>query len=217
MGILSGGILGPVKGKVGAVVGSVVGGQNIIKKMPSSYNDLNSVAQQGQRSAFANTLAWYQALAAIVFEGFKERLAIHSPYNSFMSENVGKGVVTDVPVWASLKVAKGSLGNPNFVVSSTLDLTTIDLDWDDDSDGSSKLSTDEVVFVAINPLTKEIVTSNADSTRADGTLSISLPVTMQNVDLQTYAFVKRADGKKASSSFRTGKLKSGSELAGSVQ
>lgn len=217
MGILNGGILGPVKGKVGAIVGSVVGGQNIIKKMPSSYSDLNSVAQQTQRTSFKNTLLWYQALAAIVFEGFKERLAVHSPYNSFMSENVGTGIVGDVPNWNNLKLAKGSLSNPAFIVNGSADIDTLRFSWPDDSDGSSKLATDKVVCVAINPVNKEVVISDGVATRSGLTLLMDLPLSMQGIDLQTYAFVKRADGKKASTSKRTGMCRGGSELAGSVQ
>jgi len=217
MGKLSGGILGPVKGKVGAVVGSVVGGQNVIKQMPASYADKKSESQLTQRSSFANSLAWYQALAAVATEGFKETLAKHSKYNAFMSENVGKGIKTTVPVWADLKVSKGSLTNPNFAMHTTAVASTLKFNWDDDSDGSSKLATDKIVAVAINPTTKEVAMSNGVATRVTETVTLTLPTTMQGATLQTYAFVVRADGKKASTSKRTGSGAAGSDLAGSVQ
>jgi hypothetical protein len=217
MGKLTGGILGNIKGKVGAVVGSVNGGQNIIKSMPASYADKKSDTQLAQRSAFSKCLVLFQFLNAVVFEGFKEKLAIHSGYNAFMSANVNSGVTAAGPVWNALKVAKGSLGNPNFVMHTGAVDSKIDFSWTDDSDGSSKLATDKVVCVAINPLTNEVATLNTPITRADEEASLTLPATMQGVALQTYAFVVRADGKKASTSKYTGTGTGGSDLAGSVQ
>lgn len=217
MGKLTGGILGNVKGKVGAVVGSVNGGQNIIKSMPASYADKKSESQLAQRSAFGYCLIWFQALKAVVNTGFVEKLAKHSSYNAFMSENVGTGVVTGTPAWNSLKVSKGSLSAPDITMNTTDVDTTVEFNWTDDSDGSSKLSTDVIYAVAINPSTKQVVMSDGSKTRADESLTLTLPTALQGVTIQTYAFAKRADGKKASNSIRTGSGIAGSDLAGSVQ
>ena len=217
MGKLTGGILGPIKGKVGAVVGSVVGGQNVVKSMPASYADKKSDSQLTQRSTFANTLAWFQALSAVANEGFVEKQAKHSSYNAFMSENVGKGIITTTPAWNSLKVSKGSLSAPDISMNTTNLATTLDFAWDDDSDGSNKLATDKIFAVVINPATKEVYMTDGSDTRADAGLTVNLPASMQGVSVQTYAFAKRADGKKSSNSKRTGMGTAGSDLAGSVQ
>jgi len=217
MGKLKGGILGPVTGLVGAVVGSVMGGQNIVKKRPSCYNDLGSQSQLDQRSAFANCLIWYKVLASSAVLGFKERLAIHSAYNAFMAENIGTGVITSTPAWGALKVAKGSLINPNFSMATTAVDSTLKFDWEDDSDGSVKLATDKVVAVIIEPISKAVHISNGAKTRADETLTVTIPAAFEGLDVQTYCFVIRADGKKASNSLRTGHGIAGSDLAGSVQ
>jgi hypothetical protein len=217
MGKLKGGILGPVTGKVGAVVGSVSGGQNIIKKMPSSYNDKGSESQLTQRSTFENTLRWAQALNGVLSTGFIEKPAKQSSFNAFMSANSGSGVITATPAWNNFKVSKGSLAAPDFSMNTTANTATLRFDWNDDTDGSAKMSTDKVYAVAINPATKQVVMSDGTKTRADETLTLPLPASMQGVDLQTYCFVKRADGKKASNSVRTGLGRAGSELAGSVQ
>lgn len=217
MGKLKGGILGAVTGKVGAVVGSVSGGQNIIKKMPASYADKKSESQLTQRDKFNNTLKWYQALAGVANTGFVEKQAKHSSYNAFMSENVGVGVITSVPVWPSLKVAKGSLVAPAITMNTTASDSTLAFAWNDDTDGSNKMSTDKIFAVAINPVNKQVVMSDGTATRTTETLTLTLPASMQGVELRTYVFAKKADGKKASNSAYTGRGTAGSELAGSVQ
>lgn len=217
MGKLTGGILGPVKGKVGAIVGSVVGGQNIVKQMPASYNDKKSTMQLDQRSAFKNTLEWFQSLNAAVSIGFVERQPIHSAYNAFMSDNVNKGVSEAGVSWNELNVSKGSLVNPNIAMHTGNVNNKLNFTWDDDSDGSNKLETDKVVVTVIEPISKEVLVVSDSATRADGTLQATIPATMVGKELQTYAFVVRADGKKASTSKRTGRGTAGSDLAGSVQ
>jgi hypothetical protein len=217
MGKLTGGILGPIKGKVGAIVGAVVGGQNVVKSMPASYADKKSDSQLTQRSTFANTLIWFQALSGVVNEGFVEKQAKHSSYNAFMSENVGIGVITAVPVWNALKVSKGSLVAPDIAMNTTALETTLEFNWSDDSDGSNKLATDKIFCVVINPATKEVFMSDGKDTRADESITVDLPASMQGIPVQTYCFAKKADGKKASNSKRTGLGTSGTNLAGSVQ
>ncbi len=217
MGKLSGGILGPVKGKVGAVVGCVNGGQNVVKSMPSGYSDANSEAQQAQRTAFKETLVWYKALAAAIFGAFPERPAKHSEYNVFMSDNVNNGISDQGVNWNALNISKGSITNPDFTAKATVNDDEAEFAWANDSDGSSKLATDQVVLVVIEPVTKTVLVSNGDYTRASGSALLNLPASMVGKTLQTYCYVKRADGKKASGSKRTGSFLAGSDLAGSVQ
>jgi hypothetical protein len=217
MGKLTGGILGPVKGKVGAIVGSVVGGQNVVKQMPASYNDKKSTQQLDQRTAFKNTLEWYQALNGAVNIGFVEKQAKHSSYNAFMSDNVNNGVGKAAVDWNKLNVSKGSLVNPNILMETSSITNQLDFSWSDDTDGSNKLATDKVVLTVIEPLSKEVLVVSDAVTRADESHTLTIPATMVGKELQTYAFIVRADGKKASTSLRTGKGVAGSDLAGSVQ
>lgn len=217
MGKLSGGILGPVKGKVGAVVGSVVGGQNIVKSMPASYSDKRSDAQLAQRSAFTETLNWYKMLAPALIGAFPERPSTYSGYNVFMSENVNKAIDGVAVNWNGLKISKGSLINPEFTAKATTEPAEAEFNWVNDADGSAKLATDQVVLVVIEPVTKTVFVSDGQFTRASGIATLNLPASMAGQEVQTYAYVKRADGSKASISKRTGRFTAGSDLAGSVQ
>jgi len=217
MGKLTGGILGPIKGKVGAIVGSVVGGQNVVKQMPASYNDKKSTQQLDQRSAFKNTLEWYQALNGAVNIGFVEKQAKHSSYNAFMSDNVNNGIGKSLVDWNKLNVSKGSLVNPNIEMQTTNTPNELAFSWTDDTDGSNKLASDKVVITVIEPISKEVLVVPDQVTRTDGGYTVTIPASMVGKELQTYAFVVRADGKKASTSLRTGKGVAGSDLAGSVQ
>ncbi len=217
MGKITGGILGPVKGKVGAVVGSIVGGQNILKSMPASYSDKNSLAQQSQRTSFKETLSWYKALAPAMLEAFPERAAKHSGYNVFMSDNINDGVSDQGVDWNALNISKGSMINPDFTASANINDDEAEFAWPDDSDGVSKLATDKVVLVVIEPNTKIVLVSDGVYTRADVVATLTLPTSMHGKTVQTYCYVKRVDGQKAATSKRTGRFLAGSDLSGSVQ
>jgi hypothetical protein len=216
MGKLKIGILGNVKGKVGPVVGSVVGGQNVVKAMPSSYADKNSVAQQNQRTAFAATLEWYKALAPALADAYPERKSKLSGYNTFMQDNVNSAITGTTVNWNGLKIGKGSLTNPEFTATATEITNQAQFNWVDDSDGSAKLATDKVVLVVIEPVSKSVHVSNGAYTRASGSALLTLPSIMVGKELQTYAYMKRADGSKASAAKRTGRFTAGSDLAGNL-
>jgi hypothetical protein len=217
MGKLKGGILGPVTGKVGAVVGSVVGGQNVLKSMPASYADKKSDSQIEQRGAFKATLELYQAISGVVKQAFVEKPAVRSAYNEFMSQNVGAAITSDTISWGDLVIAKGSLSAPTIACTFPADPTKINFAWTNDADGSNKLASDKIICCAINSATKEIVATSGTQTRATGTAVLTVPAHFAGVDIQTYAYALRADGKKSSNTIRAGKGRVGSELAGSVQ
>jgi len=175
------------------------------------------VAQQTQRSAFAATLAWYKALAPALIEAYPERPGRLSGYNVFMSDNVNTGITGNSVNWNDLKISKGSLVNPDFTARATTEPDEIQFNWPNDADGSSKLATDQCVLVVIEPVSKTVHVSDAVYTRASGSALLTLPTSMNGLEVQTYAYVKRADGSKASVAKRTGRTTAGSDLAGSVQ
>ena len=69
----------------------------------------------------------------------------------------------------------------------------------------------------IEPNTKAVLVSDGVYTRADGSATLTLPASMAGQAVQTYCYVKRADGQKAATSKRTGRFVAGSDLSGSVQ
>ena len=217
MGLVTGGILGKFSGKVGNIVGAVNGGQNIVKSMPSAYNDKNSVAQQSQRSAFSQSVALHKLLSPAVKATNKERQAIHSAYNQFMKQNVGKAITNAGINYADLKVSSGSLQGVVYECISRAGANSVEITWPDNTNDTTAFATDEIVVAMINEATGDVVNSVAPATRADGNAEINFPASWDDDDVSLYVEARTADTKKATTTTRVMRFRAGSELAGSVQ
>lgn len=217
MGLVTGGILGKFSGKVGNIVGAVNGGQNIVKAMPSAYNDKNSAAQQTQRSAFAQTVALHKLLSPAVKATNKERQAVHSAFNQFMKQNVNKAITQAGISYADLKVSSGSLQGVDFECISNAGDDAVDITWNDNSNDTTAFATDEMVVAMINEATGDVVNAVAPATRADGAATVSIPSSWDGDNVFLYVEARTADLKKATSTTRVMRFAAGSELAGSVQ
>ena len=149
--------------------------------------------------------------------GFPERAAKHSGYNVFMSDNINDGVSSTGVDWNAFNISKGSMSNPEFTSSANINEDEVEFAWPNDTDGSSKLATDKVVLVVIHPISRAVLVSDGVYTRSSGSANLILPASMVGEELESYCYIKRADGQKASTSKRTGRFTAGSDLASSVQ
>ena len=217
MSIVKGGILGAFKGKTGNIVGVVMGGQNIIKAMPSSYNDKNSLAQQTQRSAFSQTVALHKLLSPSVKALNKERDARHSAFNVFMKKNVSKSITQAGISHADLKISSGSLQGVDFECISRTGADAVEITWPDNTNDTTAFATDEMVVSMINEATGDVVNSIAPATRAAGTATINIPASWDGDNVDLYVEARTADLKQATTTTRVMRFAAGSELAGSVQ
>jgi hypothetical protein len=217
MGKLSGGILGPVKGKVGAVVGSVSGGQNIVKAMPASYSDKKSAAQLEQRSSFKNTLDLYKLVSPSVKNTNAERPSKHSAYNVFMKNNVGKSIIGDAVNLAALKISVGSLQEADTEMISSAGANSVDITWPNNANETTAFATDTVVVTLIREDNLDVVNRVSNVTRADGAINVAIPENWDGQDVYGYVTFKTADANKCSATKRVIRFRAGSDLAGSVQ
>jgi hypothetical protein len=217
MGLVTGGILGKFSGKVGNIVGAVSGGQNIVKAMPSSYNDKNSTEQQAQRSAFAQTVALHKLLSPAVKALNKERAATLSAFNVFMKKNVGKSISDAGVSYADLKISSGSLQGVDYECISHAGANAVEITWADNTNDTTAFANDEIVVAMINEDTGDVVNSIAPATRADGTATVSFPASWDGINISLYVEARTADQKKATTTTRVMRFMGGSELAGSVQ
>jgi len=217
MGKLTGGILGPVKGKVGAVVGSVSGGQNVVKAMPASYSDKKSASQLAQRSSFKNTLDLYKLVSPSVKSTNAERSSKHSAYNVFMKNNVGKAIVEDVVDFAALKISSGSLQEAETEMISNAGANSVDITWPNNANETTAFATDTAIVTLIRGDNLDVVNRVSNVTRADGAINVPFPENWDGQDIYGYVTFKTADGNKCSATKRVIRFSAGSELAGSVQ
>ncbi len=217
MGKVTGGILGKFSGKVGNIVGAVNGGQNIVKSMPSAYNDKNSNAQQLQRSAFAQTVALHKLLSPAVKATNKERQPVHSAFNVFMKQNVGKAITQAGINYADLKISSGSLQGVDFECISRNGANSVEITWNDNSNDATAFATDEMVVAMINEATGDVVNSIAPATRADEAAEINIPASWDGDDISLYVEARTVDLKKATTTTKVVRFKGGSELIDVVQ
>jgi len=217
MGLVTGGILGKFSGKVGNIVGAVNGGQNIVKSMPSTYNDKNSAAQQTQRSAFSQSVALHKLLSPAVKATNKEKNAKHSAFNVFMKQNVSKAITNAGITYADLKISSGSLQGVDFECISRAGVDSVEITWPDNTNDTTAFATDEMVVAMINEVTGDVINSVAPATRADGQAVINLPASWDGDNVSLYVEARTADNRKATTTTRVMRFAAGSELAGSVQ
>lgn len=91
MGIIKRGILGGFSGKVANVVGTSWKGIAVMKSMPLSVANPNTVAQQGQRTAMSNVVGFGQQIGLDVIRTLNNRWAGQmSGFNAFTKRNVSR-------------------------------------------------------------------------------------------------------------------------------
>lgn len=89
MGKIKRGILGGFSGKVANVVGTSWKGIAVMKSMPLSVANPNTVAQQGQRTAMTNVVGFGQQIGLDVIRALNNRWAGQmSGFNAFTKRNV---------------------------------------------------------------------------------------------------------------------------------
>lgn len=88
MGVLRSGILGNVRGKVAGVVGSQWKDKNYIREYVKPANP-NTAAQQSQRTAMSDVVAFSKALVGPVFNAYTDKFQKSmSGFNAFIKSNI---------------------------------------------------------------------------------------------------------------------------------
>lgn len=197
MGIIKGGILGPVSGKVGSVIGSSWKGIAYLKGIPASVANPRTAAQIAQRTLFANCVAFGKPILAGLIKPLRDRFAVRqSGWNTYMSDNIDLfAAALPVPpadfVLSSGSMAETAISN---VAIDDAD-TTVEVHWVDDSGEGFKLATDKVYVFAINITTGVIAIDSAVSVRSDLVATTAFPENAASADVcEVYLSFLRADG-----------------------
>ncbi len=198
MGILSKGILGGYRGKVGPTVGARLGGQDIIRSMPSSYNDANTDLQKDVRSNFKKCVLYYQKHAAFIKATNIETIQKHSAYNHFVKKNTEVMALDEAQIAQQIEYSSGSLKTLSCNISPEADNTNINISWTDNSDDFTGYSDDFVNIMFETKTEEKVETFVKKARRSDTSVSVTLPDSF--ADKACYAYIAMSNTQKRKSS-----------------
>jgi len=188
MGILSQGILGPVKGKIGAVVGSNWKGINTVRGY-TIPTDPQTEDQVTQRTMFAWIVLIAKLLLSDVIHTYWEQFAVKmSGYNKFVQSN--RNAVSAVDTYSELVISEGSLEPSPLTAANYSDSSGyLGLEWSGSLLGNG-LGTDKVVCICIDA-NNEVAFFDDSTTRSDTSCDIDIGAGRTPSDLHAYMFFTR--------------------------
>lgn len=131
MGVIKSGIQGGFSGKVGSHVGSFWKGIAVMRKMPDSVANPNTIGQQVQRSKFKAISSLASSLLVGIVKPLWDRQAVRmSGYNLFVKTNikaVKDGGIFDFP---NLLMSKGRIPTVPITASISELGTSVAFTWD---------------------------------------------------------------------------------------
>jgi hypothetical protein len=183
MAVLTGGILGKVRGKVAGVVGAQWKDRNYVREYVKPANP-DTAAQQVQRGLMGSTVAFAKLLTGPVFNEYTDRfVSSMSGFNRFIKDNISRFVAE--PVYTTIVVTFGKLyfegalepvynsGSKAFDVAFGAGL------------GNGGLDTDLVYGIGYNVETGIMTFADAEVQRDTGTISIPMSI---EIDDETYVW-----------------------------
>jgi len=202
MAKLVGGPLGSYRGKAGGTIGSSWKGIAVVKSMPLSVANPQTVAQTAQRVKFAACIAAARLLLSNLITTFWNPFAKKmSGINSFVKQNIDCFATGSFSVPGSFYAARGILmGVENLEIEAGAGIHKIFATWDDNSGIGDALATDVSCLCVYN---ENMETwhffsdgSNREATSSDFTLD---GFEIGN-ELYCYFFFTRPDNSRVSDS-----------------
>lgn len=189
---LSGGILGPVKGKIGGMVGFVWKGIPVARAWVKPFNP-QSIAQTAQRDRMTAMVAAAQAVYSSIITTYWDPFAVKmSGYNSFVKYNIKVLAATTFYWTVSNVLSRGNL-YPVAITSAVLADNEVTFVLDDTVAGNG-LATDGVDIFVINKETNALY-SNVDTlTRADAGGVVDCGSESDASKLIAFSLAKRGTG-----------------------
>ena len=186
MGTIKQGILGGFSGRVGTVVGSTWNSVHYMRALALSVGNPRTEKQQSQRSKFALTLSFLQAITPYVREGYRnyaDRCTAFNAAMSYLLKNAVTGSVT-----------------PVFVAEAASEGGKVTFTWTDNSGTGDAQPTDVAMPLVYNKDKRVAVYDMQAATREDGTAELTLPEGWDGDALAIYLAFRSADGRYQSNS-----------------
>jgi len=206
MGTFKQGIFGGYSGKVGNVVGSSWKGIDVMRIMPASVANPQTVPQLTQRQKFSVVMGFLQPLSEFLQTGFRNYANKMTGINAAMGYNIRNAVTGAYPNLAidypNALVSRGTLPAALNAAAAAGVAGTVVFTWDDNSGEIGASASDKTLLVVYNPAKHQAVTVNELAERADGTQTVTVPDSFSGDLVQTYlAFINEKGDDLASSRF----------------
>lgn len=202
MGIIKSGILGGFKNKVGPVVGSSWKGISVMRGMPESVANPNTVAQQVQRTKFSRVSKFASQLLTSVIKPYWDSDAKKmSGYNAFVQRNIDAFAVDNEPAMEAILMTRGRLAPTEIKNTSMLSENNVQIAWDGASVGLGQSSMDIAHAVVTDTQGNVLGVSTADEFRDNSLLEVTLPLEYKPIQsVYVFLFFTSADSKSVSDS-----------------
>lgn len=190
MGIIQSGILSKVSGKVAGVVGGSWKNKAYLRAWVKPANP-NTVAQQAQRTKFAQCVAFAKPLLGQVIQEYWDPFQkTMSGFNAFVKENID--VFPDPEVWNTIKLSVGPLSHALSTLASysgtdvTITFTA--------NKGNNGLDSDKVFAVVRDKSTGLVYFAAAEVTRDTEEIVVTCEAGLTASNLMSYLITSRLSG-----------------------
>lgn len=186
------GIHGNFAGKVGNIVGSTWKGTGVMRIRPASVKNPNTVRQQNQRMRFGLVGRFLQAHRYFVNIGFKAYSPGITAGNAAMSYNLANAISGEFPEQAvdmtKVQISRGTLAPLTAAEISSSSPATLGFAWSNNSGMSNANETDHLSVSCYDAASGEAVYFFNCASRADGNVTLTLPVEWSGRTLDVLAF-----------------------------
>lgn len=206
MGTISEGIAGDFSGKVGPVIGSSWKGVGYMRSRPAKVANPKTQGQLDHRAKFAAVVQFLKPLTIFLRTGFDSQAIRMSAYNAAVKYNYHhalSGIFPDFAIdYSKVMVSSGTLPGALNPVITTTHSGQIEFTWENNSNGITINSKDNVLLAVYNPKRQEAVTIIGGNIRQSERQSIQLPSTFQGEEVYCYiAFQNTIESKVSNSQF----------------
>lgn len=192
MAKLRSGILGNIRGKVAGVVGGQWKDVNYVREYVKPANP-NTAAQQTQRTAMTDVVAFCKTLVGPVFNAYTDKFQKSmSGFNRFIKSNIDEfdGAVD----YTALILTEGVLYPIQDVILEYVSPNVFATFTWDEAIGNNGALTDAVYAAVYDKLTGLWMFPAAETTRDDESMTVTVPATTVATNLEGYIWAAAKTG-----------------------
>jgi hypothetical protein len=209
MGILKGGILGPIVNKVGNASGRMHRDTNVISTLPRPSNEPPSTAQKEKREKFGLLSSFLSQIDDLIKTGFKQYSKGKDPVNVAYSYNYNHAfIVNEAGIhlnYPAIKYSRGYIVEPES--PTLLPLTDqVEFNWLPQRQSNYCQYTDLATFLVYNPAKEIAIRQVAATDRYEQGHLLTIPKNWADDTVHCYMNFSTKDGKLQGNSIYVGEL-----------
>lgn len=209
MGILSSGLIGPVRNKVGPTVNRVHRGLNVVTPSYRKTNKPATDKQLEKQTRFGLLNSFLSEIESLVKPGFIKHAKHGSEVNAAYKFNYPHAFLTEGEVttlnFPEITYSRGRVFTPDEPMVTTA-AKQLEFSWAPQNQYESCRFTDLASFLVYNPAKKDNITCIGVADRYSGSYGIPIPDGYAGDTLHCYMSFASANGKLVSDSVYVGTL-----------